>query len=187
MTAFAPSATTTQPAFGFAILHGSFAPRLRGKAGQGFAPRSAANAVSETLAASTARRASLTMAPTPWRRSRGRIRWCDTLIIRHDDDAPAIDPGRDQPRPVDAALDRVHPSSPTAGRGSTGASSAMSPRRPLPAARSPRPDDDIIHIDHRRARSHVCRSRHAPARKVIRPGKVTLAPGAAKVQPPFAP
>jgi len=119
------------------------------------------------------------MAPTPSAAiASGRIRSCDTLIIRHDDDAPAIDLAGYHRRPVDGRPGPP-PSSPTARRRQHRRRHRHVARRPAARGRSPTSrttTSSISDIAERRIESG--RYRHAPRRQVIRPGKVTFGAGA---------
>ena len=155
---------------GFAILHGSFAPegcvvKLEGIMTEAFdSPARVFDAAGDAMAAIAS----------------GRIRSCDTIIIRHDDDAPAIDLAALTAALAAAALDRV--TIITDGRvgGSTGA--VIGHVAPSSAARGPIAyvqDDDIIHIDIAARRIDVMADIDMRrAAKVIRPGKVTFGAGA---------
>ena len=182
MTAFAPIRHHDAANHsGFAILHGSFAPEGCVVGLEGFGQRSSSEAVAQPMPAfDSPARVFDADADAMAAIANGRIRSCDTIIIRHDDDAPAIDLAALTAALATAGLDRVTIITDGRAGGSTGA--VIGHVAPSSAARGPIAyvqDDDIIHIDIAARRIDVLADIDMRrAAKVIRPGKVTFGAGA---------
>lgn len=171
MTAFAPirhhDAANTS---GFAILHGSFAPegcvvRLDGFGIEAFdSPARVFDCQDDAMAAIRA----------------GRVRACDTVIIRHDDDTVKSDLSAITAALAEAGLDRV--TLITDGRVGGHDGAIIGHVAPSSSARGPIAyvqDDDIIHIDIAARRIDVMADIDMRrASKTIRPGKVAFGAGA---------
>ena len=181
MTAFAAirhhDAASTS---GFAILHGSFAPEGCVVRLDGFA-RSSSEAVAQPMKAfdSPARVFDSSDDAVAAIES-GRVRACDTVIVRHDDDTVKADLSAITAALAIAGLDRVTVI--TDGRVGGHDGAIIGHVAPSSSARGPIAyvqDDDIIHIDIAARRIDIMADIDMRrASKAIRPGKIAFGAGA---------